>query len=103
MLISHSEIKNTVQKLDGIEFRSCTFENCTLVYEGGPPPSLRDCTFINSVFRFDGAARNTVDFLKAIRDPRSGLSVVFDSAFSGSASDSGAAERVVNDLESNSE
>jgi len=103
MRISKSTFRNAIQKLDAIEFEDCVFENCTLVYEGGPPPNLVGCKFVNSTFRFDGAARNTVDFLRGIKDPKSGLSVVFDMAFGGVASGAPAPERTVNDLETDNE
>ena len=52
--------------LDGKTFNDINFEGATLVYAGGTPPSFNNCRFNNATFSFDGAAGNTLAFLKAM-------------------------------------
>ncbi len=59
--------------LDGNEFIGCSFEKCTIVYSGGKPPLIGRCTFSDQRFEFRGAAANTVEFLKAMTAPDSGM------------------------------
>ncbi len=66
-------------ELDGNEFDNITFSAALLIYRGGTPPSLNGCNFTDFKFQFQGAAANTVAFLKAMAAPNSGLqSVVRD-------------------------
>ena len=67
--------------LDGNNFKGCTFANCELVYSGGIPPALSGCHFTNFNMRFEGAAGNTVGFLKAMAAPSSGLQRVIRDTF----------------------
>ena len=67
--------------LDGARFRRCRFKEAALVYGGGQPPSFEDCSFEGVSFRFDGAAGNTLAFLKAMSAPSSGLASVFRASF----------------------
>lgn len=53
-------------RMDGVEFVDCTFVNCTLVYAGGPPPSIVNCTFDSINWSFTESAGNTIQFLGAI-------------------------------------
>jgi hypothetical protein len=77
----NTKFENVTQELDGLTFEECTFEGCTLVYKGGPPPALKRCDFNNTGFRFEGAAANTIAFLQAMSAPTSGLQVVVRDTF----------------------
>lgn len=50
--------------LDGDSFADCEFRNCRLVYAGGPPPSFDRCSFHDCDWRFEGAAQDTLAFLR---------------------------------------
>jgi hypothetical protein len=52
--------------LDGGHFVGKSFIDCRLVYEGGLPPVLKECDFIDSEFAFDGAASRTLSFVSAL-------------------------------------
>ena len=67
--------------LDHGVFDRCAFVNARLRYAGGRPPVLQNCTFSNISFTFEGAAGETLAFLKAMSNPRSGLSDVFKASF----------------------
>jgi len=68
-------------KLDNQMFENCVFENCTLVFAGGPLPSLKGCSFIKPVFAFEGPAGRTVQLLKAFARPNSGFQSILRSTF----------------------
>jgi hypothetical protein len=70
-------------KLDDNDFVECTFRDCALVYAGGRPPTLDNCSFSNVRFKFEGPAENTVAFLKAMASPKSGLQIVVRETFPG--------------------
>ena len=67
--------------LDNTSFEGCTFQQATLVYFGGPPPSIRDCNFQGVSFRFDGAAGRTLALLQAMSAPSSGFRDLFKASF----------------------
>ncbi|HEX5377045.1 MAG TPA: hypothetical protein VFW47_00645 [Phenylobacterium sp.] len=52
--------------LDGERFDDCEFRDCRLVYGGGAAPVFRNCKFTNCDWRFDGAAGNTLEHLRAM-------------------------------------
>lgn len=52
--------------LDGNEFVHCHFLRCTLVYSGGPPPTLDGCSFGTPTFKFVGTAGDTLAFLHSL-------------------------------------
>ncbi len=52
--------------LDGQEFRSCKFIECSMIYSGGPPPVLVDCLFLSSPIHLEGAAVATISFLRGV-------------------------------------
>lgn len=59
-------IVGTIVKLDYGKFENTTFKECKLIYEGGRPPVMVNCAFIDSEFIFEGPALNTVGFMAAI-------------------------------------
>jgi hypothetical protein len=67
--------------LDNTSFEACVFQAAVLVYGGGPPPSIRNCTFKGVSFEFAGPAGRTLAFLKALSARSSGLSDVFKASF----------------------
>jgi hypothetical protein len=68
-------------QLDGNAFIRCRFTGCKLIYSGGMPPNFSHCEFSGSQFYFEGAAGNTVAFLKAMSSPQSGLQRVLKDIF----------------------
>ena len=68
-------------ELDGNEFNNCTFRGNVLIYRGGQPPSLRNCSFEDPEFRFLDAAGNTIAFLQAMARADSGLQSVVRDTF----------------------
>lgn len=67
--------------LDGGTFERCRFREAALVYIGGAPPTLVNCSFHGVSFEFSGAAGRTVGFLQAMAQPSSGLSSIFKATF----------------------
>lgn len=72
-----AEYRNQVlqgrQILDGNTFVDCEFKNAQLVYRGGPHPGLTNCKFTESRFVFEGEAGNTVNLLRGMLRPETGL------------------------------
>jgi hypothetical protein len=52
--------------LDGNEFIDCKFHNCELIYRGGELPKLERCEFTQCSWKLDGAAKQTILFLRSI-------------------------------------
>lgn len=50
--------------LDGETFRDCAFAACRLVYSGGEPPKFEGCRFSDCEWKFEGAAAQTLSYLK---------------------------------------
>ena len=67
--------------LDAGVFERCTFQNAVLVYFGGVPPRIQDCTFREATFEFGGAAGRSLAFLQALSAQSSGLRDIFKASF----------------------
>jgi len=52
--------------VDGNQFVGCTFNDCKLMYYGGPIPFFDSCTFDGSQFMFDKGAGNAVELLREL-------------------------------------
>jgi hypothetical protein len=52
--------------LDGEHFADCEFQDCRLVYSGGPAPTFANCRFNNCEWKLDDAAARTLEHLKTI-------------------------------------
>ena len=81
---SEMEYKNTTfancdVELDDNQFIGCAFDGCILIYRGGPPPSLINCTFANQRFIFLDSAANTMSFITGMY--HSGLRSVIKKTF----------------------
>jgi hypothetical protein len=50
--------------LDSNEFVGCLFERCLIVYAASGPVSLNGNTFASCKWKFEGAAADTLEFLK---------------------------------------
>ncbi len=57
---------NASEVLDGNEYENCTFENCQLLYRGGPIPRVVGCQFNNCQWRFEDAAERTLLFMRQL-------------------------------------
>lgn len=71
--------------LDDNEFISCRFEKCNLVYRGGKPPSLVNCSFGEFRISFEGAAADTLSFITALY--HGGFKAVIEATFDNIRSD----------------
>ena len=67
--------------LDNVHFEHCQFKGAVLVYRGGLPPAVRNCTFENVSFEFEGAAGRTLALLQAMSSTSSGLREVVKASF----------------------
>lgn len=67
--------------LDNVKFEHCRFQGAVLVYRGGLPPTVRNCTFENVSFEFEDAAGRTLALLQAMSSTSSGLRNVFKASF----------------------
>lgn len=65
-VFTHNQFDDTTIKLDENSYDHCRFYRSTLVYAGGLPPSITNCTFVNCRFVLDGAASNTVQWLATL-------------------------------------
>ena len=63
---------------DNQRFIECTFEHCQLIYSGLGPVAFEHCIFNDCHWTFSGPASNTIQFLKALASPESGLKDLFD-------------------------
>ncbi len=59
-------VANLTVYLDGAQYTGTKFVNCVLVYSGGALPVLQQNEFVNCQWRLDGAANNTLDFMKLL-------------------------------------
>jgi hypothetical protein len=53
-------------KIDGNEYKNCTFERCIIEYHGETAVRLLDCKFVACRWAFDGPAGNTIRFMSAL-------------------------------------
>ena len=65
--------------LDGVEFVACKFCGTTLRYSGGEVPRIVGCSF--SEAQVDGPAERTLNLLKAMSLPRTGLRGIVGETF----------------------
>lgn len=73
---------NVDVELDGNDYQNCTFLNCTLIFRATKGCALNNNKFSgNTHLRFEGAAGSTLNFLKALAQPTSGLSEVVKKSF----------------------
>lgn len=64
--MKRKEVRGDVIVLDYATLQNTNFINCKIVYRGGHPPNLDECDFISCEWIFEGAALNTVAFLRAL-------------------------------------
>ena len=72
-----TEIRNQVlegrQLLDGRTFIDCEFKNAQLVFKGLEQPGFNNCRFTQSRFVFEDSAAVTVNFLRGMLQPQTGM------------------------------
>lgn len=56
-------VTNDVVRLDFAVLRDTVYQGCKLIYEGGRPPIMDGCDFVECEFIFQGNALNTQAFL----------------------------------------
>lgn len=66
MIAIGQEFKGIKISLDGGSFKDCKFDSCALVYSGLLPVTLTGNSFTNCTWEFVGAARNSIDFMRAL-------------------------------------
>jgi hypothetical protein len=66
MIIKGTQFTRTRIELDNASYEDCTFTECEIVYSAKGPVHAEGLRFINCRFRFDRAARATMDFLTAM-------------------------------------
>ena len=60
------KVVNSIIRLDYSVLKDTTYEGCTLVYEGGRPPTMTGCDFVKCEFVLEGPARNTQEYLSSL-------------------------------------
>ena len=59
--------------VDGKTFIDCEFKNAQLVFKGVEQPSFSNCRFTQSRFEFEDKAAVTVNFLRGMLRPETGM------------------------------
>jgi hypothetical protein len=62
----NEQFSNLPVVLDGEEFSRCTFTRCRIIYRATTPASVAGNTFEACGYEFEGAAANTVHFLREL-------------------------------------
>lgn len=72
-----TEVRNQVlegrQMVDGVTFVDCEFRNAELVFRGVQQPGFANCRFTRSRFVFEDGAATTVNFLRGMLRPQTGM------------------------------
>lgn len=76
MADKRSVVQGEVVRLDYTVLRDTIFRSCKLVFEGGRPPSMIGCDFVDCEFILEGAARNTQIFMTLLAKGGAGELVV---------------------------
>jgi hypothetical protein len=75
------QAEGTTEVLDGNEYLSCDFRNCTLIYRGGLLPKINQCNFTGCNWKFEDAAERTLVFLTAIYHGGTGMTELVEKTF----------------------
>ena len=81
MIYTKSTFTDEEVLLDGNEYRDCIFNKCRLVFRGEKPPVLSGNRLNDSRFVFLGPAELTLNFLKELARPTSGISEIVKQSF----------------------
>ena len=57
-------IANHTIYLDGTFYTGTRFENCEMIYSGGPLPALVNNEYVDCRWRLEGPASQTLDFMR---------------------------------------
>ena len=72
-----AEVRNQVlegrQPIDGMTFIDCEFKNAQLVFTGKENPNFVNCRFTQSSFSFEENAGRTVNLLRGMLQPQTGM------------------------------
>jgi hypothetical protein len=85
MKFESTAFSNQLVDLDDNEFIGCRFEKCNLIYRGGKPPSLVNCSFDKFRISFEYAAADTLSFMTALY--HGGFKSVIEATFNNIRSD----------------
>ena len=58
------QFSNLPVALDGEQFTRCTFTRCRIIYRASTPATVAGNTFDTCGYEFEGAAANTIHFLR---------------------------------------
>jgi hypothetical protein len=59
-------VANSTVYVDGQFYHNMRFENCQMIYSGGPLPTLLGNQFVNCTWLMQGAASQTLDYLRLL-------------------------------------
>lgn len=79
MIVENEVFKNKRIHLDGGSFTDCRFEGCTIIYAGMLGVQLVNPQFQGCRWEFQGAARETVNFMGALY--RAGAADLIEATF----------------------
>ncbi len=72
-----ADIRNQVlegrQEIDGNTYYDCQFRSAVLVFKGVQQPGFSNCRFTQSRFAFEGHAATTVNLLRGMLQPQTGM------------------------------
>lgn len=72
-----SEVRNQTlsgrQLIDGVTFIDCEFKSAQLVFKGVQHPNFANCRFTQSRFIFEDNAATTVNLLRGMLRPETGM------------------------------
>jgi hypothetical protein len=67
--------------IDNASFKHCQFQHALLIYAGGIPPVIQECSFEDVGIEFHGPAGRTLVFLQAMATPASGMRDIVKASF----------------------
>lgn len=56
----------TTEVIDGNRYIECRFEQCKMIYRGGPIPEISGCHFEDCTWHFEDAAERTLLFMRQL-------------------------------------
>ncbi|WP_428151646.1 hypothetical protein [Brevundimonas sp.] len=65
-------------ELDGNTFENVAFKDAQILYLGGVPPMMNNCSFDGVTFEFRGPAHNTLMFLRSLMPARTNMRPILE-------------------------
>ena len=76
MQVSNAVLSRQRVELCGNEYNNVRFESCQMVFDASGSTSLNNCVFTDCVWGFEGAAADTLLFLRALSVTPGGMGLV---------------------------